>query len=66
MPIINRLPIKSNNENGHSEVLGSRQTRNDKKYDTFRSYDSFSIESTVVVQQEVDGQWPHLHSGGKR
>ena len=50
MPIINRLPFNSNINNEHYEVMGNRQTRNNDNYDTFRSYDSFSIRSTVAVQ----------------
>ena len=52
MPIINRLPINSHNDDEYYEALGTRQTRNDKNYDTSRSYGSFSVGSTVVVQQE--------------
>ena len=49
MPIINRLPINSNNEDENYEALVSRQTRNDKNYVSSRSYVSFLIESTVAV-----------------
>ena len=55
MPIVNRLLINPNNEDEHYEVLATRQTRNCKNYDTTRSYDPFSIGSTVVVQQGDDG-----------
>ena len=50
MPIINRLPINLGNDDEHYEVLVNRQAQNDKKYDTGRNYDLFSIGSTVVVQ----------------
>ena len=39
----------------HYEALVNRQTRNDKIYDTFRKYVSFSLGFTVVVQQEDGG-----------
>ena len=38
---MNRLAINSNYDDKHYEVLVIRQTRNDKNYDTARSYDSF-------------------------
>ena len=59
MPIINRLPINTNKDDEHYEALVTRETRNDKNYDTTRSYDSFPIGSTVVVQQEDDRPWTH-------
>ena len=59
MPIINRLQINSNNVDEHNEVLVSRQTRNDKNYNTSRSCASFPIGSTVVVQWEAGGLWTH-------
>ena len=39
-----------NNDDENCEALVNRQTRNDKNYETSRSYDSLSIGSTVVVQ----------------
>ena len=54
MPVINRLPINSDNFDDHYVALVRRQMRNDKIYDTTRNYDLFSIRSTAVVQQ-VDG-----------
>ena len=59
IPIINILPVNSNNDDEHYEALVTRQTRNDKNYDTSRSYDSFSVVSTVVVQWEDGGLWTH-------
>ena len=50
MLIIKRIPVKSDNDEDHYEALVKRQTRNDKNYDTARSYDLFSIGSTVAVQ----------------
>ena len=50
MPIINRLPINSNNDNDHYEALVNRQTRKEKNYDTSRGYDSFSKRPTIVGQ----------------
>ena len=50
MPVINRIPINSDNAENYYEALVKRQTRNDKNYCTARSYDLFSIGSTVAVQ----------------
>ena len=49
MPIVNRLPINSNNDDEHSKALVNRQTKNDKNYDSQRSYFSFSPGSSVVA-----------------
>ena len=57
--MINRLPINSNNDDKHYEAQVTRQTRNDKKHDTDKSYDSFSIGSTVVVQWVDSGLRTH-------
>ena len=59
MPIINRLPINSNNDDEDYEVLVTGQTRNNMNYETSRSYYCISIGSTVVVQQEDGGLWTH-------
>ena len=49
--------MNSNNDDEHYEALVTKQTGNDKNYDTTRSYDSFSIRYTVVVQWEDGGPW---------
>ena len=59
MPIIERLPINSENDDEHHEAFVNRQGKNDKKYNTARNYDLFSIGSTVAVQQEDGGPWTH-------
>ena len=59
MPIINRLPINIGNDDKHNDVLFSGHTNNDRKYDTTRNYASFSIGSTVVVQEGDGGPWTH-------
>ena len=59
MPIINRLPINSNDDDEHYGVLINRQRRNAKNNDTSRSYVSFSIGSTVAVQWEAGGLSTH-------
>ena len=48
MPIINRPPVNSNNNNEHYEAL-EKETKNDKNHDTSRNYASFLLGSTVVV-----------------
>ena len=55
MPLINRIPINSDNNEDHYKALVKRQTRNDKNYDAARNNDLFSLESTVAVQQEDGG-----------
>ena len=55
MPIINRLSFTSNNDDKNYESLVTRQTINDRNYDTYRSYDSFYIGSIVVVHWEDGG-----------
>ena len=50
MSIINRLPIESDNDDEHYEVLVNRQAKYYKKYDTARNYDLFLIGCTVAVQ----------------
>ena len=50
MPIINRLPINSNNNAGHYEVRVKRQMKNDKNHETYGNYAPIPIGSTVVVQ----------------
>ena len=50
MPIVNRPPINSNNDDEHNEALINGQMRNDKNYDASRNYASFSVGSTIVVQ----------------
>ena len=58
IPKIYRLEINPNNNDWHYEALVNRQTRNDKNYHTSRSYDSFSIGSSEVVQWEDGGPKP--------
>ena len=50
MPIINMIPINSDDNDDHYEKQVKRQMRNDKNYDTARNSDLFLIGSTVVVQ----------------
>ena len=49
MPIINRLPINSDNDDVHFEALVNRKAKTDEKYGPARNYDLFLIGSTVVV-----------------
>ena len=55
MPKIYRLPINSDNDDEHYEVLVNRQTNDCKKYDTARNYASFSVGSAVAAQQKDGG-----------
>ena len=49
MPIVKRLPVGSNNEEEHHNVLIDRQCRNDKDDDTSKSFIPLSVGSTVAV-----------------
>ena len=59
MPIINRIPINSDNNDDYYEALVKRHIRNDLNYYTARNYDLFSTGSTVAVQQEDGGLGTH-------
>ena len=55
MPILNRPPVHTNNNDDHYETLVERQAKADKYYDTLRNYNSIQMGSTVVIQRE-DGR----------
>ena len=59
MPIINRLPVNSNNDDGYYGVLVKRQPKNNKKHNTSRNDASFPIGSTGAVQQKDSGMLTH-------
>ena len=61
-PIINRLPINSNNDDDHYEELVKRQMKHDESHDTFRNYNSSPV---VVVKQENGRLWSHGTVSGK-
>ena len=65
LPIVNRLPINTNNEDEHYDMLVNRQTKNDKNNITFRNYASFSIGSTVAVHCRYGGPWTHGKDVGR-
>ena len=52
MPIIDRLPITTYNDDKHHTTLVNRQYRNEQGIDTSKNFVSLPIGSTVVVQQE--------------
>ena len=66
MPIINRPPTNTNNDDEHYKTLAEIQTEADKNYDTLRNYNSIPIGSTAAVQREDDrfdmfhGQTGHI------
>ena len=59
MPILNRPPINTSNNDDHYETLEERQAKADTNYDTLRNYNSFPIGSTVEVQREDGDAWTH-------
>ena len=52
MPMINRIPISTDNDDEHHKVLAERQTKNDKNHDTARNYSILLTGSTVAVLRE--------------
>ena len=50
MPIIDRSPINTDNEDGHHTALVNRQYRNEQGIDTSKNLVSLPIGSTAVVQ----------------
>ena len=52
MPIINRPPVGSDNNDKHYEALVKRQMKNDKSHDASRKYAAIPVGSTVVVQHK--------------
>ena len=50
MPVINRLPVGSDNDEEHHKVIIDRQSRNDKVDDTSKRFVSLPIGSSVVVR----------------
>ena len=50
MPVVNRVPINSNNDDDHCEALVEREEKADRNYDTLRNYNSTLRGSAVVVQ----------------
>ena len=59
MPVINKLPVGSNNDEEHYKVITDRQTRNDTGNDTSKSF----VSLPIVVQQKDGGPW---NNQGKR
>ena len=59
MPVVNRLPIGSNNDEKHHNALINRQGRHDKDDDTSKIFNPFIVGFTVVVQHEDGGLWTH-------
>ena len=49
MPIVNRLPVGSNNDEEHHSAFIDRQCRNDKDDDTSKSFIPLPVGSTVAV-----------------
>ena len=58
MPVVNRLPVGSHNDEEHHSALIDRQCRNDKVDDTSKSFIPFPIGSTVVVNQKMVDHGP--------
>ena len=65
LPIINRLPMGIDNDEGHYEVLVKRQTKDYQNQGTPRNYVSIPTGSTVAIQCEDRGTWTHGTLEGK-
>ena len=50
MPVINRPPSSTDNDDEHHKVLTSRQGKNDRDNDTSKNLVSLQIGPTVAVQ----------------
>ena len=50
MPVMDRPLIITDNDQEHLKMLTNRQCRNDQDNDTFKSFVSLPIGSTVAVQ----------------
>ena len=59
MPVINRPPTGIDNDDEHHKALIKRQMKNDKDKDTFKSFVSLPLGSTVAVQCQDEGPWTH-------
>ena len=46
LQVVNRVPINTNNDDDHYEVLMGRQEKADKKYNTLKNFNSFPMGST--------------------
>ena len=66
MPIINRPPVNSNNDDEYCGTLVKRQTKMDKKHDTSRNNASIPLGSTAVIEHEDGGLWSHVTVVGRR
>ena len=55
MPILNMLPVNTENDDEHYETLVQQQAKTNKNHDTPRNYNFTPIGSTVVVQREDGG-----------
>ena len=59
LPIINRPPVGTDNDQEHYKVILKRQIKDDKSKGTSKIYVSIPIGSTVAVIQEDGGLWTH-------
>ena len=57
MPIINRIPISTDNDDEHHKPLVESQTKTDRKHDPARNYSILPIMSTVAVKREDGNRW---------
>ena len=65
IPIINMLPINSNNNEDHCKALLKRKMKNDKNHDTSRNYTSISIIYFISSVRRWWNMVPY-HSNRKR
>ena len=51
MPILNRPPVDTDNNDKHYKTLVQRQVRVEKNYDALRNYNSIPKGSTATVKR---------------
>ena len=59
VPVMDRPPINTDNDEEHHKALTNRQWRNYWGNDTFKNFVSLPIGSTVAFQWECGGPWTH-------
>ena len=59
MPVMDRLPVNTDNDDEHHKAVVNRQCRNEQGKDTSKNFVSLTVGSTVMVQWEDRGPWTH-------
>ena len=65
MPVVDRKPVSTDNDDEHHNTLIHRQCKNGTNNDASQVFVSIPIGSTVAVQWEDGGPWTHGTIVGK-